>query len=128
MTGIEQVVSHLLGDYVLQSHWMAQGKTSRHLPAALHALTYGIPFLIFGASWQALVVIVGTHFVIDRWRLAKYVLFAKNQLAPPDFRPREAGGTGYPEDTPPWLAVWLMIWGDNAIHLLINMLAIGAFP
>lgn len=107
---------------------MAQGKTSKYLPAVLHALAYSIPFLIFGASWQALAIIAGTHFVIDRWRLAKYVVFVKNQLAPAAERPKEVGVTGYPEDTPPWLAVWLMIWADNAVHLLINMLAVEAFP
>jgi hypothetical protein len=32
----------------------------------------------------------------------------------------ECKATGYPPDTPPWLAVWLMIIADNTIHVLIN--------
>lgn len=27
-------------------------------------------------------------------------------------------------ETPPWLAVWLMIIADNALHLLINAAAV----
>lgn len=128
MTGLEQLIAHAFGDYVFQSHWMANAKTSQHLPAALHALTYGIGFVLFGASPAALAVIVGTHFVIDRWRLAKYVVYAKNQIAPARWRPTEIGATGYPADAPVWLAVWLMIAADNAIHVLINYAAIRWLP
>ena len=121
-----QLVCHAIGDYLIQSHWMATQKTSRHLPAIAHAVTYGIPFAILGASLAALMVIVVTHFVIDRWRLARHVVWAKNQIAPAPYRYAWADGkaTGYPSDTPPWLAVWLMIVADNTLHVLINAAAI----
>lgn len=119
----DQLVAHAIGDYVLQSHWMATQKTSRWLPAVLHGLTYGIPFLFLTQSPVALAVIVGTHMVIDRYRLARYVVWAKNHLAP--VGPGPLTSTGYPEETPVWLAVWLLVAADNVIHVLINTAAIG---
>lgn len=117
------LIAHVVGDYVLQSHWMATEKTKRWFPAVLHAVTYGLPFLIATQSLSALAVIVGTHAVIDRYRLARHVVWAKNQLAPKAFRPGRTA-TGYPDDAPPWLAVWLLIACDNCMHIVINSAAI----
>ena len=67
-----QLLAHLTGDYVLQNHWMALTKTSSIKAALVHALFYGIPFLaLVSHPWQW-IVIVGTHLVIDRFRLAKF--------------------------------------------------------
>ena len=120
------LLAHLAGDYLLQSHWMATEKTKRWWPASAHALTYGLPFLLVTQSPAALAVIVGTHAVIDRYRLARHVVWAKNFLAPRScWRPwSECSATGYPQDTPPWLAVWLMISADNTVHLAINVVAV----
>lgn len=35
-------LAHMVGDYLIQSDWMAQEKTKRWWPAIAHALTYGI--------------------------------------------------------------------------------------
>jgi hypothetical protein len=120
------LLAHLVGDYLLQSHWMAQEKTKRWWPAVAHAVTYGLPFVLATQSWLALGVIVGTHAVIDRYRLARHVVWAKNQLAPRAHRQRwsECSGTGYPSDCPVWLATWLMFIADNTIHVVINSVAI----
>jgi hypothetical protein len=121
------LLAHLVGDYLLQSHWMATEKTKRWWPAVVHALTYGLPFLLVTRSPLALAVIVGTHAVIDRYRLARHLVWAKNQLAPASHRPSwaDARATGYPSDTPPWLAVWLLIIADNTVHLAINAGAVA---
>jgi hypothetical protein len=120
------LLAHLVGDYVLQSHWMATEKTKRWWPAWAHALTYGLPFLLVTQSPAALAVIVGTHAVIDRYRLARHVVWTKNLLAPKAHRHPwpECSTTGYPTDTPAWLAVWLLIIADNTMHLLINTAAV----
>ena len=76
------IVCHLIGDYVLQSDWMAQTKTSRSPAAVAHALTYTLPFLVITRSPLALAIIAGSHFVIDRFRLARFVCWAKNFIAP----------------------------------------------
>lgn len=127
MVTADQLVAHAVGDYILQSDWMANEKTRRHVAAAAHALTYALPFLFLTTSPLALAVIVGSHFVIDRWRLARFVVFAKNQLAPASAIRcwQECSATGYPDGRPAWLAVWLLIIADNIIHVLINAAAIG---
>ena len=67
-----ELLCHLLGDYCFQNHWMANTKTSSTFAALLHATIYTCAFLLLTPSWQALLVIWATHFVIDRFRLARY--------------------------------------------------------
>lgn len=117
------IVAHLVGDYLLQTDWMATEKTRRWWPAILHGLTYTLPFLLITQSPAALAVIAGTHVVIDRYRLAKHLVWAKNQIAPKAHRPPRTG-TGMSPERPDWLAVWLLIIADNTIHLLINIAAV----
>lgn len=78
----DQLLCHAIGDYVFQSDWMAASKTQKTTAALAHVVTYTVPFLALTTSWKALLFIAGTHFVIDRWRLARYVCWAKNWLAP----------------------------------------------
>ncbi len=121
-----QLILHLVGDYVTQSDWMAQNKTKSTWAALCHATVYALPFLAI-ASVNAWLVIWLTHLVIDRFRLARYVAYAKNWLAPRSYwHPwSECSGTGYHKDSPPWLSVWLMIAADNTLHLAINAAAIA---
>lgn len=120
------LLAHMLGDYVIQSDWMATQKTSRWWPAIAHAGTYGLPYLAVTRHPAALLVIVGTHAVIDRYRLARHVVWAKNFLAPRSYwRPwSECVATGYPADRPVWLTTWLMVIADNTLHLVINVVAV----
>jgi Protein of unknown function (DUF3307) len=121
------LLAHAAGDYILQSDWMAVEKTTRWVPALLHAGTYGLPYLLVTRSPAALAVIVLTHAVIDRYRLARYVVWAKNQIAPARYRRpwRECVATGYSPDRPAWLTTWLLIIADNTIHLTLNWGAIA---
>lgn len=118
----DQIVAHLVGDYILQSHWMATEKTKRSLAAGIHAVVYSLPFLLITLNPAALAIICGTHFLIDRYRLARFVVWIKNGARGP------ITATGYPDDVPPWLAVWLLIIADNTLHILINGAAIALFP
>lgn len=85
--------------------------------------------------WLALLVILSTHFLIDRFRLARYVVWAKNWLGPwaPNYWEQRMSWkacerTGYvPEDRggpPNWMQVWLLIIADNTLHLAINYAAL----
>lgn len=121
---MEQLLLHLIGDYITQTDWMAQEKTKRNLAAAVHAGVYGLPFLLLTSSGLALFVIVYTHFLIDRYRLARYVLFAKNWITNRNLKWTDCNATGYHKDMPTWLAVWLMIIADNTMHLCINYAAL----
>ena len=131
MITADQIVAHLVGDYLLQSDYMAQKKTSSSFAATLHAFTYTIPFLALTRTPEVLLFIAGSHFIIDRWRLARYVVWLKNFFAPRSAWPppwRECTATGYGPDRPPWLAVWLLIIADNTLHLLCNGLAFRLWP
>jgi hypothetical protein len=153
MITADQLLAHAIGDYVLQSDWMANEKTKKNVAAAVHGVVYSLPFLFLSPSLWAWAVIAGTHFIIDRFRLARYVAYAKNFIAPrqttelrqvpnsPEaaspggyvnqyvvvtwWHPwKDCQGTGYHKDRPPFLAVWLLIIADNVMHVLINGLAI----
>lgn len=119
-----QLVAHAVGDYVIQSDAMATRKTSASLWALAHAITYALPFLIFTRSPAALALIVGSHFVIDRWRLARYVCWAKNAIGGSYSPWADCVATGYHKDRPAWLAVWLMIITDNLMHVGCNWAAL----
>lgn len=128
MITADQIVIHAIGDYVIQSDWMANVKTKKHLPAIAHVATYAPPFLLLTQSWRALLFIAITHFIIDRWRLARYICWLKNYLAPrsawtPPWS-EVKDSFGYPKDRPPWLAGWLMIITDNVMHIICNGIAI----
>jgi hypothetical protein len=128
VTGLGIVLAHLVGDYLLQSHWMATQKVHRWKPALAHAALYTVPYVLVTQAPLALLVIAGTHAVIDRYRLARYVVWAKNQvLSPRGYRTpwEECKATGMPPDAPPWLAVWLMFIADNTLHLAINTGAVA---
>lgn len=121
--GIEQLLFHMLGDYVTQSHWMAENKTKAHLPALIHATVYSLPFFLIGSP-IAVLVIWATHFLIDRYRLARYVAWAKNRLFNKSMPPLSECPVGYPSETPAWLSVWLLIACDNTLHICINYAAL----
>ena len=120
---MEQLLLHLLGDYVLQSDWMARNKTQATWPALCHATLYSLPFLLIGTP-LAVLAIFGAHFVMDRFRLARCVVWMKNWLSPSRDPWRECSSTGMPKATPEWLAVWILIAVDNTIHLIWNYAAL----
>jgi hypothetical protein len=148
----DQLLCHAFGDYVFQSDYMASHKTRQSVAALAHAVTYTFSFLLLTRSVPALLVIFGTHFVIDRWRLARYVCWIKNFLQPKFLWTRtcscgpsekcgpscgkpvttlvrnypwsECSATGYHEDRPAWMSVWLLIIADNCLHVVCNGLAI----
>lgn len=157
MITADQILCHLFGDYLLQSDWMANEKTKKSFAAACHALSYSLPFLYLRPSLRAWAFITATHFVIDRWRVARFLVYAKNYLAPAyaiEYRQvpsrEDAAGpfgyvnqafvtdwwhswsdcstTGYHKERPAWMTVWLMIIADNTLHLLCNGLAFKLFP
>jgi hypothetical protein len=120
---MDVILPHLVGDYILQTHHQANEKTKRAGPALAHAVTYTAAYIPLTRNWRALAVIGVTHYAIDRYRLARHLVWAKNQFAPAAYRPGHTV-TGYPDDTPPWLGFWLLIAADNTLHLLINTTAL----
>jgi hypothetical protein len=142
----DQIICHAVGDYILQSSWMSEYKRYRSFPCLVHVTLYTLPFLLVTHSWPALGVILVTHFLIDRFGLARYLVWLKNHLAPPfsiNLDPKdpeylacerltppwkECQQTGYHDQSlspaPIWMRTWLMIFADNILHVVINGVAI----
>jgi hypothetical protein len=70
MTPLPWPIAHVVGDYLLQDHLMAQHKTHSSFWCWVHCIFYMIPFLLCGLETWQLGLIMGQHFVQDRWRLA----------------------------------------------------------
>ena len=120
---MEQLILHLLGDYITQSDWMARNKTRRSWPAFCHAAVYSVPFFLIGST-LAVGVIFLSHFVIIRPLLVRYLVWAKNWISPGYSPWAECSETGYHKSVPVWLATWLMIVCDNTLHLICNYCAL----
>lgn len=104
-----ELLCHFTGDYTLQTSWMAREKTQRSIPAAVHATVYTAVFaLVLQPPVYAICVIGLTHFVIDRWALARHWTRALGQRGLPD-----------------WLGGWLLVINDNIFHLWINHAALS---
>jgi hypothetical protein len=148
---MEQLLAHLIGDYCVQSEWMAQNKSRKTFPCLVHASLYTACFWLLTSSWTALAIIGVTHFFIDRYRLVRFVIYAKNFLTPeatavpweycdttglydhiPDNALSREVASILEKDhnlkpNPVWLSTWLAIVTDNTIHLLINFLTLSYF-
>jgi hypothetical protein len=143
-----QLLLHLLGDYILQSHWAATEKTKHWRPAFYHAIFYSLPFLLIGSP-SAVLAIAISHYLIDRYRLVRYVVWSKNIVLGhwikwssyfsdnlwgnyhyPEreelkedrhlYSWQNCRKAGYPEEVPSAIAFTLMVAADNTIHLCLN--------
>ena len=87
-------------------------------------VVYTLPFLFLTTVPETLLVIAASHFLIDRWRLPRFIIWARN-LPFPGHRPfSECNRTGFHKDMPEDLARFLYIVFDSIIHILINGAAI----
>ena len=57
------LVAHFLGDFILQSDWMASNKSKRWDALALHVALYAVCFLWWG--WLFAVITFALHFAQD---------------------------------------------------------------
>ena len=59
------VFCHLIGDYVLQSDFIASTKGKNWYHLFVHCALYCVPFLlVFGLSWQLAIIFI-SHLIID---------------------------------------------------------------
>ena len=72
------LLAHLLGDFPLQTSWMAINKMNKWLPLLAHSIVYtaviGIIALVgFGglAPWQLLIIMLA-HVILDRRTLVEW--------------------------------------------------------
>lgn len=62
---ITLIFCHLIGDYVLQTDYIAKTKGTNWYHLIVHCMLYCLPFfVIYGLTWQLLFIFV-THMIID---------------------------------------------------------------
>ncbi len=96
-------LGHLVGDYLLQTDWMAMNKKQQSLPAAIHCLIWSLSVLFFtGWGWQIGLVLFVFHFIQDRTQIINQWMnrFGQKEFANGPFAP------------------WSLVIVDNTFHLL----------
>jgi hypothetical protein len=110
------MLAHLVSDWLLQNHWMAQHKHSlKHEAAWVHAIIQTIGLLLVFPPLVALVLGVA-HLLIDTRRPLNWWRVFYRQTTVDN-----GGHIGW----------HVMIWGDQALHLLtigIAALLLGGWP
>lgn len=106
MLGI--IVGHLIGDYVLQSDWMAMHKKKTDLTGlfacVIHCAIWTVCMAIGikTTSLKTIVLLFLSHFVLDRTKVVEWLLNETKWMPNP--------------------AMWKVIVVDNSLHLLFVML------
>lgn len=115
---MEQLLIHLVGDYVIQNDWMALNKKKRNwigeLACQIHCITYSLPFLFVG-SWFSVLLIYASHYLLDRTNIASWLIALKNGMS-------DIKNFGFTHDRPFAISIWLNIFFDNTLHLVCNYL------
>lgn len=71
------LVGHLVGDFILQTRWMADKKASELLPLLTHAAVYTVTVTLFaslenGLSWWGIGSIFISHVILDQRAFVDY--------------------------------------------------------
>lgn len=105
------LIAHLIGDFLLQTSWMAKYKATKWLPLLTHVSIYTVVIALFGMfsgglSLSAILIVFLGHIILDR---KTFVMFWVQQV-------QTAKG---PEK------VWLSIVADQIFHLILLAIAIA---
>jgi hypothetical protein len=82
---VRMFLGHMVGDYILQTQWMAEGKSCPGIrgnaACTVHVALYTLAIALFIGVWSPLFLaaVAIPHWIIDRWSLAKHWLNFKNQ-------------------------------------------------
>lgn len=99
-------LGHLIGDFLLQSAWMAMNKSAKWIPLLTHCVVYtasvsGVAFIgSFHLSIVAIALIFSSHVFLDR---RNFVLWWTRVIM----------------DVHPPKGNWLIIMTDQIFHILI---------
>lgn len=96
------IYAHLIGDYLIQTDWMAKNKKISSLACLLHVICYLIPFMFTKLSYLAILVIGIEHFIQDRTTIVTKLMIL----------------TGSEDFTKPPMSPWSVIIVDNILHVL----------
>jgi len=131
-----QLILHLIGDYWLQTEYQMLNKKKSSWVCLRHVVTYSLPFFLIG-SWQAVLVIAVTHFIIDRIPgIVEVMIYTKNMFGHLVKYAATNGATdttpyclhettfGSGPDRPPHISFFVYVVCDNTLHLVCNYLAL----
>ena len=72
---------HMLGDYVLQTDFLAKTKGTNVWHMLAHCVTYTVPFaFVFGIDWRIWFLLV-LHLLIDALKALHYIGYVSDQVA-----------------------------------------------
>ena len=76
------VSSHMVGDYVLQTDYLAKTKGNNWWHMVAHCVMYTIPFaMAFGIDWR-IAALLTTHMVIDTLKAREHAIgYVHDQIA-----------------------------------------------
>lgn len=105
------LLGHLIGDFLLQTSWMAKHKATKWLPLIAHVTVYTAVIALFGSlagglSPAAIILIFISHVMLDRRRFVQFWVKRIQMTTGPESR-------------------WLTIMADQIFHLLFLALAIA---
>lgn len=100
------LVGHLVGDYLLQTSWMAAGKAKNWAPLLVHCIVYtsviSIAFLIATGTIPIKIILIVfiSHIILDRRRFVAW--WAKTIMGVKQGQP-----------------TWLLTMADQVFHILV---------
>ena len=99
---MEILIAHLVGDYILQSDWMAENKKKSNIACLIHTIFYVLPFLLISyiSLWQIIIMAI-QHYYQDRYNFVVWFMKVK----------------GSPNFAKSPMTPWSIILTDNILHL-----------
>lgn len=117
---MNQLLLHLLGDYIIQNDWMALNKKKMswkgEIACQIHCISYSLPFFLIADGLQVL-FIYSTHYILDRFNLVGWFLAIRNGVWNVD-------NFGFGKERPFAITIWLYIITDNVFHIYCNWFAL----
>ncbi len=104
-----QFIAHRTGDFLLQNSFLALNKKKDWRVAVLHGLVYSLPFCFLTQKPESLVLISGTHILIDFFNISSFWVRTYNWDWQGDV---------------PKVPLWVMVEVDQTLHYAINYLAL----
>lgn len=95
------IYAHLIGDFIIQSDWMAKYKKSDSFACLIHILTYLFPFAFVDCQWWQLSLIAVQHYYQDRTNFVFWFM-------------KRTGSEGFAKDMAPWSTILI----DQILHIL----------
>lgn len=98
------LVGHLVGDYILQNDWQANGKKKSSAICAIHCLLWTASVVLFAHwfVWWVPIVLFATHFAQDRTTIVRWWM-------------GKVGQDGFATHLGPWSIIAV----DNVMHIVV---------